>query len=184
MAPAESSRERDFLMAATNTVLEGGRHLPEPDESTRTAARVDLQRFMGDWHVIASVPTPLERGIRDAVESYRLLPDGTVATTVRYRTAVKGQQRALRFKGFVRPGSGNAVWGMQLVWPLQAEYRIMFVDRDYSQAVIGRSRRDYAWILSRTPSMPNRDFFRRVKLLRDEGFKTDRLRMMPQSGSR
>ena len=40
-----------------------------------------LERFMGDWYVIANIPTPLEKGAHNAVESYRLDSNGTVATT-------------------------------------------------------------------------------------------------------
>ena len=31
-------------------------------------AKVDLQRFMVDWYVIASIPTPFEKGAHNAVE--------------------------------------------------------------------------------------------------------------------
>ena len=34
-------------------------------------AHVDLERFMGDWYVIANIPTFVEKGAHNAVESYR-----------------------------------------------------------------------------------------------------------------
>jgi apolipoprotein D and lipocalin family protein len=42
---------------------------------------VDLQRFMGDWYVIAHIPTFIEDEAFNGVESYRLDTDGTIATT-------------------------------------------------------------------------------------------------------
>lgn len=48
-------------------------------------AQVDLPRFMGDWYVIAHIPSRLERDAYDAVESYELRPDGRVQTTFRCR---------------------------------------------------------------------------------------------------
>ena len=48
-------------------------------------ASVDLPRFMGDWYVIAHIPTPPEREAYDAVESYRLDAEGRIRTTFRYR---------------------------------------------------------------------------------------------------
>jgi apolipoprotein D and lipocalin family protein len=50
-----------------------------------TVAKVDLPRFMGDWYVIAHIPTFPERKAWNAVESYRLDPDGSVATTFTFR---------------------------------------------------------------------------------------------------
>ena len=35
---------------------------------------------MGDWYVIASIPTFIEKDAYNAMESYRLEEDGTVAT--------------------------------------------------------------------------------------------------------
>jgi len=33
-----------------------------------TASQVDLPKFMGDWYVIANIPTSIERGAHNAVE--------------------------------------------------------------------------------------------------------------------
>ena len=49
------------------------------------AKEVDLDRFMGDWYVIANIPTRFEVGAHNAVESYRLDKDGSIATTFTYR---------------------------------------------------------------------------------------------------
>ena len=51
----------------------------------RTATAVDLERFMGDWYVIANIPTFIETNAYNAMESYRLAEDGTVATTFTFR---------------------------------------------------------------------------------------------------
>ena len=46
-----------------------------------TVDYVDIQRFMGDWYVIANIPTFLEKGAHNPIESYRLDSDGSIATT-------------------------------------------------------------------------------------------------------
>ena len=51
----------------------------------RTVPQVDLGRFMGDWYVIANIPTFVEKRAHNAVESYRLDSDGTIATTFTFR---------------------------------------------------------------------------------------------------
>ena len=42
---------------------------------------VDLERFMGDWYVIATIPTFLEKDAYNPVETYKRDDDGTIATT-------------------------------------------------------------------------------------------------------
>jgi len=39
----------------------------------KTVKSVDIQRFMGDWYVIANIPTWIEKGAHNAVESYSAL---------------------------------------------------------------------------------------------------------------
>jgi apolipoprotein D and lipocalin family protein len=68
-----------LLLAACQTV---------PDRSMPLAQNLDLQRFMGDWYVIANIPTFIEKDAHNAVESYRLTEDGRVATTFRFRKGV------------------------------------------------------------------------------------------------
>src|SRR5690349_14416060 len=95
-------------------------HRPLP-----TVAHVDLQRFMGDWYVIGVIPTYFEKGAHNAVESYEREPDGSIATTFTFRQdAFDGKQKIYHPTGFVADDGSNAIWGMQFVWPIKAEYLI------------------------------------------------------------
>ena len=146
-----------------------------------TARHVDVDRFMGDWYVIASIPTWLERNAYDAVESYRRNPDGTIATTFRFRRGgFDAPIQTYEPKGFVRDASG-AVWGMQFVWPIQAEYRIAWRDEGYQQTIVGRSKRDYVWYMARTPQVSPQDYQAAVDRIAAMGYDTSRLRRVPQS---
>ncbi|MDJ0989013.1 MAG: lipocalin family protein, partial [Desulfobacterales bacterium] len=74
----------------------------------------------------------------------------------------------------------NAVWGMQFIWPFKAEYRIIYLTPDYTQTVIGRSKRDYVWVMARTPAIPANDYERILTLLTDVGYDLQRLQRVPQ----
>jgi len=145
------------------------------------AERVDLERFMGDWYVIANIPTPPEKGAHNAVESYRLDRDGTIATTFTFREgAFDGPEKVMRPRGFVRDRDSNAVWGMQFIWPFKAEYLIAHVDPDYTETIIARSSRDYVWIMARTPQIPAQDYARLEKRVAELGYDTAKLERVPQ----
>jgi apolipoprotein D and lipocalin family protein len=145
------------------------------------AERVDLERFMGDWYVIANIPTFAEKGAHNAVESYRLDEDGSIATTFTFREgSFDGPERVMRPRGFVRDRDSNAVWGMQFVWPIKAEYLVAHVDADYTETIIARSSRDYVWIMARTPQIPEADFARLQQQVADLGYDTAKLERVPQ----
>jgi apolipoprotein D and lipocalin family protein len=152
-----------------------------PHPPLTLAARVDLERFMGEWYVIASIPTWLEEGAHNAIESYRLEPDGRIATTFTFReSAFDGEPKRYTPTGFVRDRESNAVWGMQFVWPVKTDYRIVHVAEDYSTTVIAREKRDHAWIMARKPAIPDADYRRLAGLLAAQGYDVSKLRKVPQ----
>ena len=145
-------------------------------------ASVDLPRFMGDWYVIAQIPTYLERKAFDSVESYRIEDEGKIRTTFRYRNgSADAPMKTMEPVGRVVPGTNNAVWEMQFVWPIQAEYVIVDLAPDYSRTIVGRSKRDYVWLMSRQPSLPAPELAAAIQKIRELGYDTTKLRMVPQS---
>jgi len=146
-----------------------------------TVDHVDLPRFMGDWYVIAHIPAFLERDAYNAVESYRLLDDGRIATTFSFNDGgFNGRRRTYAPTGFIVDHTSNAVWGMRFIWPIKADYRIVYVDTDYRQTIIGREKRDYVWIMARAPQIPAKDMQALVGLIAAQGYDTSKLRHVPQ----
>ena len=147
----------------------------------RTVDYVDLDRFMGDWYVIANIPTFVEKSAHNAVESYRLDDDGSIATTFTFRAGgFDGDERVYTPRGFVRNHETNAEWGMQFIWPIKADYRIIYLNEDYTQTVIGRTRRDYVWIMARTPSIAEADFQALLHLIAEFGYDSALVQRVPQ----
>ena len=145
-----------------------------------TVKYVDIDRFMGDWYVIANIPTSIEKEAHNAVESYRMADDGTIETTFTFnKGSFDGETKVYHPRGFIRDNTSNAVWDMQFLWPFKAEYRIIFLNDDYTQTVIGRSKRDYVWIMSRTPTIPPEDYDRIIKFLADQGYETAKIMKIP-----
>ena len=146
-----------------------------------TAPSVELPRFMGDWYVIANIPTSIERGAHNAVESYRQDSDGSIATTFTFREGgFEGKVKRYCPRGFVRDTRSNAIWGMQFIWPIKADYRIVYVSPDYQRTIIGREKRDNVWIMARTPQIPTADFQELRDRVAREGYDMTKLATVPQ----
>lgn len=147
----------------------------------QTVDYVDLERFMGDWYVIANIPTFLEKGAHNAVESYALNDDGTVATTFVFRDgSFDGEEKTYTPKGFVRDDGSNALWGMRFIWPIKADYRIVYLDKDYSQTVIARQKRDFVWIMARTPQISEDEYARLIEFTASIGYDVSKIERVPQ----
>lgn len=150
----------------------------------KTVARVDIQRFMGSWYVIACIPTFIETEAYNAVETYRLDPDGSINTVFTFnKGGFDGPPKRYNPRGFIVDTVNNSTWGMRFVWPFKAEYLITHLNEDYTQTVIGRNKRDYVWIMARTPRIPGEDYLRLVKELEGQGYDVSKLRQVPQHRS-
>ncbi len=151
---------------------------PEPIPAVET---VDLQRFMGDWYVIGFIPIAGEKDAHNGIESYRLGDDGRISTIYRYRKgAFDGPLKTHTPNARVEPGTGNARWGMQFLWPFRAEYVISELDADYQNTIIARSKRDYVWLMSRSPTMPDAVYARYRKRIGALGYDLEHFRRQPQ----
>ena len=151
------------------------------DEELATVDYVDLERFMGPWYVIANIPTFLEKGAHNAVETYALNDDGTIGTTFTFRKdSFDGKLKEYNPKGFVLDTETNALWGMRFVWPFKADYRIVWLNDDYTMTVIGRQDRDYVWIMARTPTISNYDYDEMLSFVESIGYDSSQVERVPQ----
>jgi apolipoprotein D and lipocalin family protein len=152
------------------------------------AGPVDLQRFSGDWYLIAHIPTDRDRQAHNAVENYLLEADGSVAMTYTNRLGgFDGMPKRMTPTGYPVEGSGNALWGIRflipglsLPWPFRFEYRIAYLAPDYSEMVVARSRLDFLWLFARRPQMSDADLARHAERMAAWGYDVSKLERVPQ----
>ena len=168
-----------MLLVTLVAILLGGCAAKGPE--MKTVDHVDIDRFMGPWYVIANIPTFLEKEAHNAVETYTLNADGTIATNFTFRKGgFEGKAKEYNPKAFVMDDESNARWGMRFVWPIKADYRIVYLDDDYTQTIIGRQARDFVWIMARTPTISDPDYERLASLVESLGYDTSKLQRVPQ----
>ena len=155
-----------------------------PTKPIHTVEQVNIKRFMGDWYVIANIPTFIETEAYNAVESYELNEDGTIATTFTFHEGgFDGKKKSYHPTGFIVDSKSNAVWGMQFIWPIKADYRIVYLDTDYRITIIGREKRDYVWIMARSPEIPDATYEKLKAFLSQQGYDVSKIRKVPQKWS-
>lgn len=171
---------KSTLLAALNVLVLSACAAKGPE--MQTVEHVDIDRFMGDWYVIANIPTFLEKGAHNAVENYRLDDDGSIDTTFTFRKdSFDGPSKEYNPRGFIRDKETNARWGMRFVWPFKSDYRIVHLNDDYSQTIVGRQARDFVWIMARTPQISDQDYDRLRWAVSSHGYDTSKLQRVPQS---
>ena len=151
-------------------------HPPMP-----TVESVNLERFMGRWYVISHVPASVEKNAYNATETYKLEDDGSIATTFKFREGgFDGEEKTMTPRGFVSDDPSNATWGMRFIWPINAEYLIVDLDAEYQTTIVARTKRDYAWIMARTPEIAPEVYDRLYARLIELGYDAAEVRRVPQ----
>ncbi len=141
-----------------------------------TVSHVDLSRYVGSWYEIAAFPQRFQRGCTATTATYRLRPDGDVDFLNRCRLgSVDGPEKSALGLARVVDRTTNAKLEVSFFRPFWGAYWIVDLASDYSYAVVGHPGRDYLWILSRTPTMPEATYREIVGRLEAKGYETSRL---------
>ena len=147
----------------------------------QTVPHVDLNRYMGDWYVIANIPYFAEKGKVATIERYEAGPDGRIANTFIFRkksfTAPEQQWHAT---GTVMNKETNAEWRVQFFWPIKLAYLVIDLDPDYRWAVVGHPSRNYFWILARDRRMKDEVYAAILQRAAAQGYDTSRIAKVPQ----
>tara|TARA_Y100000590_G_scaffold427665_1_gene538072 strand:+ start:27 stop:557 length:531 start_codon:yes stop_codon:yes gene_type:complete len=150
-------------------------------QTMKTVDYVDLKKYMGDWYVIANIPTFIEKNATNAIESYRLNQNGIIETTFTFfKNSPDGEKKVYRPKGFVHNKKTNAEWRMQFLWPFKLPFLIIELDKDYSYTVIGYPSRKYVWIMARDSKMKQDRYNKILENLSNIGYDITLIQKIPQ----
>jgi apolipoprotein D and lipocalin family protein len=147
-----------------------------------TVPNVQLPRYMGSWYVIASIPPSIEKEAFNSVENYTLAPDGSIPTVFTYnKGSLTGPQKIFKSRGHVVDTTNNSTWKIQMYGILRLEYLITYLDDEYTQVIVSRNKRDYVWIMARTPTIADADYARLVDQVKMQGYDISKLRKVPHN---
>jgi len=166
-----------LLLAACATTP----RLPPPS----TVAHVDLERFMGDWYVIGTIPWFVEKNNVGTMDIYSLRPDGKI--DIRYvfhKKSLDAPRSEMKAIATVVDKTSNAHWAVQFLWPFKAPFLVIDLAPDYSRTTIGYPDHSLIWIMSRTPQLSEEEYSQALATAANKGYDTSRIVRVPQPLSR
>jgi len=173
---------RLFVVAALISFSMGCTSMKEP---LRSVPSVDLQRYMGDWYVIANIPYFAEKDCFDSIESYALRPDGKIDNWFRCR---KGsfdaplEQKATAM-ATVENRTTNAVWRVKFFKIISVQYWILDLDPNYQWVMVGHPSRRYGWIMARSKNLDDATYQRILNNTATQGYDPAKFQRVPQRQS-
>lgn len=169
-------RPRRPFLAALAAVLVAGCSAWTPGEEMPVVAHVDLQRYLGTWYEIATIPSWFQRDCTAVTATYTLNPDGTIGVVNRCRAgSPDGPSRQVEGVASVVDPATNAKLSVSFFRPFSGAYWIIALDPEYRYAMVGHPSRDYLWILAREPALPDGTYRMLVDRARSLGYDPERL---------
>ncbi len=147
-----------------------------------TIPALDVKRYMGTWYEIARFPNSFQKKcVGFTTATYSVREDGRVDVVNRCRRPDGGTDTA---NGVARqPGGASSPklevrfapailsW-LPLVW---GDYWVIDLDPGYQLAAVSEPKREYLWILSRTPTVDPAVYDALLGRLRAQGLDLNRL---------
>jgi apolipoprotein D and lipocalin family protein len=144
--------------------------VPRP-KRLEPVSSVDLQRYLGTWYEIATIPQRFQKGCVAVTAEYSLRKDGDIEVVNTCRQgALDGEVRRVRGKAWVVDRTTNAKLKVRFFWPFSGSYWIIGLDPDYKWAIVGHPNRKYLWILSRLPQMEEPLYRDLLRLVAEKGY--------------
>lgn len=150
-----------------------------------TVAHFDLDRYLGKWYEIASLPNRFQRGCVATTATYSRIDAHTIRVVNECRNAsLQGEKRRVEGTLWVAgDGSNAARLKVQFFWPFRGDYWVIGLDPDYRWAMVGHPRRKYLWILFREPVMPEALYRHLLERAASQGFDVSSVQRTLQPGA-
>lgn len=147
----------------------------EPEEPQEVVAYVEVERYMGKWYEIARYPNSFQSGCCSSTAEYSLRDDGRVDVINRCINCETGEEEQQAGVARVVDPETNAKLKVTFFWPFSGDYWIIQLSEDYSYAVVGHPKREFLWILSRTPEMDGTVYDEITRKLIVQGYNPEKL---------
>jgi apolipoprotein D and lipocalin family protein len=146
-----------------------------------TVQNVEIEKFMGDWYVLAGRFTFLEVDVHNGLERYTWNQDQQrIDVDFTYnKGSLTGPQKSIPQKAWIYNQETKAHWKVSPLWPLKFDYLIVELDKNYQWTVIGVPDQKYLWIMARDWKNPEPIVKEAILSLEKKGYDTKNIILVP-----
>ncbi|MBV8875029.1 MAG: lipocalin family protein [Metakosakonia sp.] len=154
---------------------------PTPPSGVTVVDNFDAQRYLGRWYEIARFDHRFERGLEKVTATYSTMDDGGIQVINKGYNPERGMWQQSVGKAYFTGDTRKAALKVSFFGPFYGGYNVIALDKDYRYALVCGPDRDYLWILSRTPTLPDAVKKQLVDIAAREGFAVEKLLWINQT---
>lgn len=116
--------------------------------------QVDKNHFSGLWYEIARTYNDYEKTCVAATVEYVLEEDGYRVFNRCFDSVIGGE--LIEYEGTVEAIEGSSMHAMEMTyfWIFSQDYNVIYLNDDYSTAIVSDKGFEQLWIMHRRPEMP------------------------------
>lgn len=122
------------------------------DLKDRRVKDFSVERYLGQWQEVARIDNSFERGLTRVTANYYRDNKGRIRVVNRGWNREKDKWKEAR--GWIKTTETPGSLRVSFFRPFYSDYIVLQVARDYQYAMVGGSRSNYLWILSRSGEIP------------------------------
>lgn len=148
---------------------------PAPPKGVEPISGFDASRYLGKWYEVARLENRFERGLDHVTATYGKRSDGGISVVNRGYNPEKQQWNESEGKAYFTGSTTTGALKVSFFGPFYGGYNIIALDDNYQYALVSGPNRDYLWILSRTPTIPESVKLNYLRIAKNLGFSTEDL---------
>lgn len=159
----------------------------QADQTVKTIAALDVPRYLGTWYEIAKFPNWFQKKcVGNTKAVYTAKPDGNLRVlnsckTVNGETSeAEGAARQIGAKDSPRLEVRFAPEWLSFLPLVWGDYWVIDLDPQYQVAAVSDPRREYLWVLSRTPQLDPKVYEDLLLRLKQQQFDIRKLELTSQ----
>ena len=158
------------------------------DVPVKTIPTLDVQRYLGTWYEVAKYPNWFQKKcISNTKAVYSVRTDGNLKVLNSCKTAdgdvseAEGVARQIGGKDSPKLEVRFAPAWLSFIPMVWGDYWIIDLDSQYQIAVVSDPRREYLWILSRSPQIDRKSYEDLLQRLQAQHYDVRKLELTTQT---
>ena len=185
-APGSAAAAQTAALPAAPTATPAA--APPVDGTLAPIASLDVPRYMGVWYEIAKYPNWFQRGcLANTKAEYQPQPNGSVKVINRCTSDDGKTKEAVGTARQIGAATSpklqvqfTPAW-LSFIPFLWADYWVIDLDADYQLAAVSEPKKEYLWVLSRTPEVNPAAYAALLARLKLKGFDLQKLERTRQA---
>lgn len=143
-------------------------------------ADVNVKKFSGLWYEIARTSNSYQKKCVASSVEYKLQKDNTYNVYNRcFENTIGGD--LIEYKGTAKSVNGQSMSKIDMTYyyVFTKQYRVIYLEKDYSAAVVSDEKMKHVWVMSRKPKISQQKL-KRILTKLDKSMDLNRLIYTPQ----